>query len=421
MILDYAPGRPVTAAEIGEVLPDHLAEVDVAGKRVLIIIPDNTRTLPMPALFETIAESFSPRAAEVTFLIALGTHPPLTEDELRHHLGPRMNDFPNVRVIQHEWDNPRALSPVGTITREEMEEISRGLLVEEVPIAINRAVLEHDLVVILGPVFPHEVVGFSGGHKYFFPGVSGPEIVHQSHWLGALITNPKVNGHKHTPVRAMIERAAEFIATPQVGISLVMHGHDLMGMFIGEVEEAWSRAADLSAELNIVWVDHPFHTVLSMAAPMYWELWTAGKCMYKLEPVVADEGRLIIYAPNLREISVTHGKLIRQVGYHTRDYFLGQWERFKDVPRAILAHSTHVRGIGTYRDGIEHDRVEVILATGIPEEICREINLGYIDPATIDPDEYANREDEGILVVPNAGEMLYRLADGTVPDIDRLS
>ncbi len=421
MILDYTPGRPMTTAEIRDVLPDGLARVDVAGKRVLVIIPDNTRTLPMPDLFETIAGSFSPRAAAITFLIALGTHPPLTEDELLRHLGPRMNDFPNVRIVQHEWDNPRALKRVGTITREELEEISRGLLIEEVPITINRAVLEHDLVIILGPVFPHEVVGFSGGHKYFFPGVSGPEIVHQSHWLGALITNPKVNGHKETPVRAMIERAAEFIATPQVGISLVMHGHDLMGMFVGEVKEAWSHAADLSAKLNIVWVSHPFHTVISMAPPMYWELWTAGKCMYKLEPVVADGGKLIIYAPNLREISVTHGKLIRRVGYHTRDYFLGQWERFKDVPRAILAHSTHVRGIGTYQNGVEHDRVEVILATGIPEEICRAINLGYIDPAAIDPDEYVNREDEGILVVPNAGEMLYRLADGTVPDIDRLS
>jgi len=421
MILDYAPGRPMTTAEIREVLPDGLARVDAAGKRVLVIIPDNTRTLPMPALFETIAGSFSPRAAAITFLIALGTHPPLTEDELLRHLGPRMNDFPNVRIVQHEWDNPRALKRVGTITREELEEISRGLLIEEVPITINRAVLEHNLVIILGPVFPHEVVGFSGGHKYFFPGVSGPEIVHQSHWLGALITNPKVNGHKETPVRAMIERAAEFIATPQVGISLVMHGHDLMGMFVGEVKEAWSHAADLSAKLNIVWVSHPFHTVISMAPPMYWELWTAGKCMYKLEPVVADGGKLIIYAPNLREISVTHGKLIRRVGYHTRDYFLGQWERFKDVPRAILAHSTHVRGIGTYQNGVEHDRVEVILATGIPEEICRAINLGYIDPAAIDPDEYKEREDEGILVVPNAGEMLYRLADGTVPDIDRLS
>ncbi len=420
MILSYAPGRPLRKEEIEAQLGEALEQINVASKKVLIIIPDNTRTLPMPTFFETISAHLASRAVALTFLIALGTHPPLSEEELRVHLGPRFRDFANVHILQHEWDNPGALSQVGTISRAEIEEISGGLLSEEVPVTINRAVLEHDLVIILGPVFPHEVVGFSAGHKYFFPGVSGSEMVHHSHWLGALITSPKTIGHKETPVRAMIERAAEFITTPQVGISIVMRGSNLMGIFVGDVNECWSAAADLSAEENIIWVEHPFNTVLSMAPPMYGELWTAGKCTYKLESVVSDGGRVIIYAPNLSEISVTHGKLIRQVGYHTRDYFLGQWDRFKDVPRAILAHSTHVKGIGTYRDGVEHDRMEVILATGIPEDTCREINLGYIDPATIDQAEYENREDEGILVVPHAGEMLFRLADGTVPDIDKL-
>jgi nickel-dependent lactate racemase len=331
-----------------------------------------------------------------------------------------MSDFRNVHIVQHEWDNPTALTQVGTITCVEMEEISAGLLSEEVPVTINRAVLEHDLVIILGPVFPHEVVGFSAGHKYFFPGVSGSEMVHQSHWLGALITSPKTIGHKDTPVRVMIERAAEMVTTPQVGISIVMSGNDLLGLFVGDVDDSWSTAADLSAKKNIIWGEHPFKTVLSMAPPMYWELWTAGKCTYKIEPIVADGGRVIIYAPNLREISVTHGKLIRQVGYHTRDYFLYQWDRFKNVPRAILAHSSHVKGIGTFVNGVEHPRMEVILATALSEDLCREINLGYLDPASIHPDDYTNREDEGILVVPNAGEMLFRLADGTVPGIDEL-
>jgi len=142
---------------------------------------------------------------------------------------------------------------------------------------------------------------------------------------------------------------------------------------------------------------------------MYDELWVGGKCMYKLEPVVADGGELIIYAPHIHEISLTHGHLIRQIGYHCRDYFLKQWDRFKDVPWGSIAHSTHVRGIGTYENGVEHCRVQVTLATGIPEEICREINLGYRDPASINPDDYANREDEGVLLVPKAGEMLYHL------------
>ena len=420
MTLSYAPGRAIDMQEVEARLGQAIEEIDVAGKRVLVIIPDNTRTLPMPTFFETISTHLSSRAREVTFLVALGTHPPLSEDELRIHLGPRMSDFRNVHIVQHEWDNPGALAQVGTITRAEMDKISTGLLSEEVPVTINRAVLEHDLVIILGPVFPHEVVGFSAGHKYFFPGVSGPEMVHQSHWLGALITSPKTIGHKDTPVRMMIEKAATMVSTPRLGIMLVMRGHDLKGLFLGKIEDAWSKAADLSAKENIIWVEHPFKTVLSMAPPMYWELWTAGKCTYKLESVVADGGRVIIYAPSLHEISVTHGRLIRQVGYHTRDYFLHQWEWFKDVPRAILAHSTHVKGIGTFVDGVEHPRMEVVLATALSEDLCHEINLSYLDPSTIDPAEYENREDEGILVVPNAGEMLFRLADGTVPDIDEL-
>jgi len=133
--------------------------------------------------------------------------------------------------------------------------------------------------------------------------------------------------------------------------------------------------------------------------------------MYKLEPVVADDGELIIYAPHIREISVTHGKHIERIGYHTRDYFLGHWPRFKDEPWGILAHSTHVRGIGSYTNGVEQPRIRVTLATQIPAEVCRAVNLGYRDPASIHITDYQNREDKGILYVSKAGEMLYRLSD----------
>ena len=142
---------------------------------------------------------------------------------------------------------------------------------------------------------------------------------------------------------------------------------------------------------------------------MYDELWVAGKCMYKLEPVLADGGELIIYAPHLSEISVTHGELIEKIGYHCRDYFLKQWDRFKDYPWGVLAHSTHVHGIGTYENGVETPRAHVTLATRIPPETCKKINFGYRDPDEIRVNEYANREDEGVLLVPKAGEMLFHL------------
>jgi len=418
-VLSYTPGKAIPETELRTKLQEFLSQAPLTKRKLLVIVPDDTRTSPMPLLYETFVEVLFPRVQKLAFLVALGTHPPLTEVQLARLFGPSF-PHPKIPVYQHMWQEPQALVRVGKLAKERMAELSNSLLPLEVDVEINRLVLEFDQILIIGPVFPHEVVGFSGGHKYFFPGISGPTMVNVSHWLGALITNPKINGHKWTPVRAMIEEAAKFVSTPRLGLSLVLRGHEVVGLFLGEVVEAWEAAADLSAQVNIVWTPKPYKFVLSMAPSMYRELWLAGKCMYKLEPVVADGGTLVIYGPHIREISPTHGEWLLRVGYHVRDFFLAHWEKYKHVPWAVLAHSTHVKGIGTYRAGLEQPRIHVVLATGIPKEICQRINLGYQDPETLKPQELQGREDEGILVVPNAGEQLWRLSDGTVPDIDRL-
>ncbi len=215
---------------------------------------------------------------------------------------------------------------------------------------------------------------------------------------------------KHTPVRAVVDRAARLIPAERRCLAFVVKDSQAVhGLFFGTPEQAWNDAAELSARVHITRVHRPFHTVLSCAPPMYDELWVAGKCMYKLEPVVADDGELIIYAPHMREISLTHGHLIEEVGYHVRDYFAKQWSRFAHIPRGVLAHSTHVRGMGTFEGSVEKPRVRVTLASQIPPETCARINLGYRDPATIDVEAFANREHEGVLLVRKAGEMLYRL------------
>src|SRR5437660_12125272 len=259
-------------------------------------------------------------------------------------------------------------------------------------------------------LFPHEVVGFSGGAKYLFPGIAGPDIINASHWLGALVTSIKTIGIKDTPTRRVIHRAAELVPRPVLCIALVVRGQAFHGMYVGNYVEAWSAAADLSAQLEIVMVPRAFKRVLSMPSKIYDDLWTAAKAMYKTEPAIADGGEVIIYAPHITEVSYTHGKLIDEVGYHVRDYFVKQWDRFQHVPGSILAHSTHVKGTGIYDEarGIETPRISVTLATGIPEERCRRINLGYADYREIDPKEWMGREEEGILDVPHAGEMLYR-------------
>jgi nickel-dependent lactate racemase len=277
-------------------------------------------------------------------------------------------------------------------------------------VTLNRLIFEYDQLIICGPVFPHEVAGFSGGAKYLFPGIAGSDIINFTHWLGALVTSMRTIGVKDTPVRRVIHRAAAFVPCPLLCLALVLRGQELHGLYIGPHAEAFARAADLSAQLNIIIVPRPFQRVLSMPATIYDDLWTAAKAMYKTEPAIADGGEVIIYAPHISEISYTHGKLIDKVGYHVKDYFVKQWDRFKDVPGSILAHSTHVKGSGTYdaSNGIETPRIQVTLATGIPEERCRRVNLGYVDYRNIDPQEWKGREQGGILLVPHAGEMLYR-------------
>ncbi len=410
-------------AETG-VLTDHelvdfaaqaFEELDVDGKRVLFLIPDSTRSMPMPAMFRGLFNALHERVAKMDYLIALGTHPPMPDEAIHKLLGitaeERRTVYADVDLFNHEWQNPDALACVGTVSADEIAEISGGLMRQQADVLLNKRVLDYDLVCIVGPVFPHEVVGFSGGNKYLFPGVSGDEILDVFHWLGALITNPVINGVKDTPVRAVINKAASLVPVEKVCFCLNVMGDTCKGIFFGPPEEAWSAAADLSATTHIVYKDHPYDSVLAMAPAMYDDIWVAGKCMYKLEPVVADGGELIIYAPHVADVSFVHGDLIRKIGYHTRDYFLPQMEKFADIPGGILAHSTHVRGIGTFEDGVEKCRVRVTLATAIPKEECDIICLGYRDPATIDPDDWKDKEDQGRLLVPHAGEVLYRLKE----------
>ncbi|MCA9049244.1 MAG: DUF2088 domain-containing protein [Planctomycetaceae bacterium] len=387
---------------------------DFRDKRVLMIIPDSTRTAPLSVLFPALRKQLGPAVKKLDVIVALGTHPPMPQEKIRSMLGIAADDpCEGTELINHEWDNPDALTTIGTLTEAETREITSGVLSLEVPVQINHRIRDYDTTLIVGPVFPHEVVGFSGGNKYFFPGIAGPQLLNFFHWLGALITNVGIIGIQDTPVRRVVDRAARLIPAERRCLAFVVATDaSPFGMFYGTPEDAWRQAAELSGQVHIKRFAKPFRQVLSCAPPMYDELWVAGKCMYKLEPVVADGGELIIYAPHMKEISVTHGRAIEAVGYHVRDYFTKQWDRFRHHPWGVLAHSTHVRGSGEFTDGIEKPRVTVTVASQIPKDVCERINLSWRDPASIDPESFAGREEDGILLVRKAGEHLHRLEDG---------
>jgi nickel-dependent lactate racemase len=437
-------GRPegvLSPAEITAFVGEQLAAVDLDGRSLCVLVPDGTRSCPLPLLLSAVHGAVHGRVTRLTVLVALGTHPEMTESALSAHLGypdgGLQERYPGTTVLNHQWWDPATFVDLGSIPAARLGELSAGMLRQQVDVRINRAVVEHDLTLIVGPVFPHEVVGFSGGNKYLFPGVSGRELIDVSHWLGALITSAEIIGRRGTtPVRALIDEAASLIPGERLALCVVTrsgkavaepeeitppggqqtradvpppHGPaiDLHAMTFGEPKAAWAAAADVSAETHVRYLDAPVRRVLSILPAKYDDMWTGAKGFYKVEPVVADGGQVVIYAPFITEFSRTH-PAIAELGYHCRDYFVKQWDRFKNYHWGDLAHSTHLRGAGTFDEVHgEQDRVTVTLATRIPEPQVRAANLDYLDPASIDVEAWA--ADPHTLVVPDAGEDLFRL------------
>jgi lactate racemase len=408
------PSDSLTEEQVTAFVRRSLESVDLDGRSVCVVVPDATRSCPLPLLLGAVHSALAGRASRLTALIALGTHAPMDEPHLAPHLGYREGElaatYPGMAVVNHEWWQPEALVSLGVIPAERISELSEGRLAHAVEVRLNRHVVEHDIALVVGPVFPHEVVGFSGGNKYFFPGVAGQEVIDLSHWLGALITSAEIIGTRGiTPVRALINEAASLIPAERLALCLVVRSgsHVLHAITFGDPESAWASAAEVSAETHVRYLDEPVRRVVSVMPGKYQDIWTAAKGFYKLEPVVADGGEVIIYAPHVTEIAAMHPE-INEIGYHCRDYFTKQWDRFKDVHWGVLAHSTHLRGQGTY-DEVEGERlrVTVTLATGIPEDVVRAANLSYLDPASVDLDALA--ADPDTLVVPQAGEVLFRL------------
>jgi nickel-dependent lactate racemase len=410
-------GGPETILEPGKIVAfvtESLADVDLDGRSVCLVIPDGTRSSPLPLLLSAVHRALVGRVSRLTALIALGTHQPMTDAQIANHigLGPEGVDgtYPGLIVLNHEWWKPETFVSVGQISAERVRELSEGRLAVGVDVRLNRAVVEHDVAIVVGPVFPHEVVGFSGGNKYFFPGVAGQEIIDLTHWVGALITSAEIIGTREiTPVRALIDEAASLLPARRLALCVVAQSGTtaLHAATFGRPEDAWAAAADVSAQTHVRYLDAPVRRVVSIIPTKYEDIWTAAKGFYKLEPVVADGGEVILYAPHVTEFSVTHRE-IDEIGYHCRDYFVKQWDRFSGVHWGVLAHSTHLRGAGTFDDVHgERCRVDVTLVTGMPRDRVLGANLGHLPVEDFDLAAY--EADLETLVVPNAGEVLFRL------------
>jgi nickel-dependent lactate racemase len=402
---------PTTLARIVE----QALEVVAAGERVLAIVPDKTRDDNTDLLFPVATRILTERDVKsFDVLVAQGTHPPMTQDQKLSKLG--LNEFSG-SLFDHRWDIPDELITLGELSGDRVDQLTGGLIREPVSVSLNKLLAPgvYDRVLVFGATVPHEVAGFAGGAKYFFPGVAGPELTHTTHWLGALAGIENIIGQVETPTRHMIEAAADFVPAKIISLNTVVSRNDegrliTYGLFAGEVREAFRRAAEVSRRVHIRYTGRKYQRVVALLDSHYDEMWVGGKASYKLGAVIEDGGELIIYAPQLTRLSETHGALIEKYGYapleSVRD-MLGVSQELREN-LCIAAHLAHVSYAGRQdENGQIVPRYRITMASGLDEATCKRVNLGYLDYRSFDPDSL--RDDAETLIVENAGRDLYKV------------
>lgn len=383
-------------------------------ERVLAIIPDKTRDDNTHQLFPIAAEFLTKRgAARFDALVAQGTHPPMSEAQKLAKIG--CTDFSGC-LFDHRWNEPEELITIGELSAETVRELTNGLIDHAVPVSLNKLLAPgvYDTVLVFGATVPHEVAGFAGGAKYFFPGVAGSELTHTTHWLGALAGIENIIGQVDTPTRRLIEAAADLISARIISLNSVVSriNGDLVtyALFTGNIREAFRRAAEVSRQVHVRYTGRKYKRVVALLDPHYDELWVGGKASYKLGAIVEEGGELIIYAPHLTRLSETHGALIEKYGYapleSVRD-MLGVSQELREN-LCIAAHLAHVSYAGRLDDqGKVVPRYRITMASGLDEETCRRVNLRYLDYRTLDYE--AMRSDPDTLIVSDSGRDLYQV------------
>jgi len=416
-----SPESDLNDLDFEQILREAFAEI-VSGSRVLAIIPDKTRDDNTDRLFPLAARILDEKnIAKLDALVAQGTHSPMTETEKLSKIGAeKLSDIPKLEnIFDHDWNDPEKLATIGEIPAEKVREITSNLFNEAIPLSINKLLApgNYDIVLIFGATVPHEVAGFAGGAKYFFPGVAGAELTHKTHWLAALATIENIIGRIETPTRHLIEAAADHIPAKVVSITSVVTRDDANklrthALFAGDFRLALRRAAEISQKVHIKYTGRKYRRVVALLDEHYDELWVGGKASYRLGGIIETGGELIIYAPHLRCISETHGEAIEKFGGYA------PLEKVKElVARSgelqenlcVAAHLAHVAFAGrTDEMGAIQTRFKITLASQVSEEICRRVNLNFMDYQTFELAGYEN--DADTLIVERAGRDLYLVA-----------
>jgi nickel-dependent lactate racemase len=378
-MLYYARGSKtdiITPQEVKEILNKVFDGMGVKN-RVLALPPDHTRLNSFAGpITEMIYGYFGDKLTDI--MPALGTHAPMTDAQLDMMFG----SIPHSLFRIHDWRND--VVTIGEVPKEYVEEISEGKLSFSWPAQVNKLLLDKsfDLILSIGQVVPHEVIGMANYNKNIFVGTGGNEGINKSHYLGAIYGMERIMGRAKTPVRSILEYASTHFAQelPIVYIQTVLSKGDdgemkLRGLFIGDDFECFQKAAELSLETNFIMVEKPIKKCIVYLDPKeFASTWLGNKSVYRTRMALADGAELIVLAPALKEFGEdkTIDSLIRKYGYANTPAILKAVEENADIQENLgaAAHLIH---------GSSEGRFSITYCPGdhITKEEIESVNYGY--------------------------------------------
>ena len=313
----------ITTEEKRALLQEALLKLGGIPKKILVIPPDITRLHSNAGELTRILYELWDAANGTTFdiLPAIGTHAPMTEPQIAEMYG----DLSKATYHVHHWRT--GLYHFGEVPSEFIHEVSEGKLDYSIPVAVNRHLVEGDyeLIISVGQVIPHEVIGIANGFKNVLVGAGGVEMINKSHFLGAVDGMERLMGRTDTSVRRVLNYAHTHYLK-QLGIVYVMSVMDvdtnsnriMRGLYIGDDARTFETAAELSRNVNMTFLDEPLEKVVVHLDPReFRSTWLGNKAIYRTRMAMADDGELIIIAPGLREFGedAEIDRLIRKYGY----------------------------------------------------------------------------------------------------------
>ncbi len=375
-------------------------------KRVLAIPPDITRYYSQAGLLTRFAwEYYGDRLSDV--LPALGTHAAMAPAEIERMFGP----VPASLFRVHDWRND--VVTLGEVPASFVESVSEGRVSSPWPAQVNRLLLEggHDLILSIGQVVPHEVIGMANYNKNIFVGTGGPEGINKSHFLGAAYGMERMMGKADTPVRRVLNYASDHFAKdlPIVYVQTVIGRNDegrlvVRGLFVGDDEACFLKAAELSLQVNFQMLEQPLKKVVVYLEPEEFKsTWLGNKSIYRTRMAIADGGQLIVLAPGLKEFGEDEeiDRLIRKYGYRTTPEILDAVKNNSDLEQNLsaAAHLIH---------GSTEGRFSVTYCPGqISREEIESVNYNYADPSEMMKSYDPEKLTDGFNIMPDGEEIYY--------------